>query len=87
MAGNYIAMEETGNSVDRPLDALNAAREKKVVVEIKGGRTFTGVLKSFDIHINVVMDDASELVDGEIKRKLGRTLIRGDSIILVSPEV
>jgi len=80
-------MGDIENSVDRPLDALNAAREKKVVVELKGGRMFTGVLKSFDIHINVVIDDASEIVDGNITRKLGRTLIRGDSIILVSPEV
>lgn len=80
-----IDMAEIG-SVDRPLDALNVAREKNVVVELKSGRMFTGVLKTFDIHINLVLDDAAELVDGEIKRKLGRVLIRGDSIVIVSPE-
>lgn len=73
-------------ALERPLDALNEARDKKVVVELKGGRTFSGIMRTFDIHINVVLDDAAEIVDGEIKRKVGRVLLRGDSIVLVSPE-
>lgn len=73
-------------SVDRPLDALNEARGKKVVVELKGGKMFVGILRAFDIHINTVLDEADELVDGAVKRKLGRVLLRGDSIVIISPE-
>ena len=35
----------------RPLDALNKSRNKKVLVELKNGKSFTGKLHSFDIHI------------------------------------
>ena len=69
----------------RPLDALNKARDKKVIVELKNGKQFTGILKAFDIHINVVLEEAEERVDGELKRKLGVIFIRGDTIILISP--
>ena len=69
----------------RPLDALNRARDKKVIVELKNGKQFVGTLKAFDIHINVVMDDTEEKVEGEIKRKLGTVFLRGDTIILISP--
>ena len=69
----------------RPLDALNNARGKKVVVELKNGKQYVGNLKAFDIHINVVLEQAEERVDGELKRKVGVTFIRGDTIILISP--
>lgn len=69
----------------RPLDALNQARNKRVIVELKNGKQFTGTLKAFDIHINAVLEEAEERVDGEVKRKLGVVFLRGDTIILISP--
>ena len=69
----------------RPLDALNKARDKRVIVELKNGRQYLGKLKAFDIHINVVLEEAEERVDGEVKRKLGVVFIRGDTITIISP--
>ncbi len=70
----------------RPLDALNATRNKRVLVELKNGKQYVGVLKAFDIHVNVVLEDAEEREDNETKRKLGVVFIRGDTIIIISPE-
>jgi small nuclear ribonucleoprotein len=69
----------------RPLDALNKSRNKRVIVELKNGKQYVGNLHAFDIHINVVLEEAEERVDGEIKRKIGVVFIRGDTIILISP--
>ena len=69
----------------RPLDALNKARKKKVIVELKGGKQYVGLLNAFDIHINVVLDNAEEHENGTVKRKLGTVFLRGDTIILISP--
>ncbi|HJO02290.1 MAG: small nuclear ribonucleoprotein [Candidatus Woesearchaeota archaeon] len=74
------------NEPSRPLDALNNARDKRVIVELKNNRQYTGKLKSFDIHINLVLEDAEEHIDGEVKRKLGVVFIRGDTITIISPE-
>ena len=70
----------------RPLDALNNARNKRVIVELKAGKQYIGVLKAFDIHINVVLDDAEEHANGELKRRLGVVFIRGDTITVISPQ-
>ncbi len=69
----------------RPLDALNTARGKNVLVELKNGRQFVGSLKAFDIHINVVLDNTEERENGQTKRKIGTVFLRGDTIILISP--
>ena len=69
----------------RPLDALNKARNKRVIVELKGGRQFIGKLNAFDIHINVVLDDAEEHQNGQLVKKLGTVFIRGDTITVISP--
>lgn len=70
----------------RPIDALNNARNKKVVVELKNGRQYIGILKAFDIHINCVLENAEERVDGEVKRKMGSIFIRGDTITILTAE-
>ena len=70
----------------RPLDALNNARNKRVIVELKNNKQFTGKLKAFDIHVNVVLEDAEERQDGEVKRKLGVVFLRGDTIVMISAE-
>lgn len=74
-------MEQT-----RPLDALNKSRNKRVIVDLKNGRQYVGNLNAFDIHINVVLEEAEEIVDGEVKRKLGVVFIRGDTITIISPQ-
>jgi len=69
---------------ERPLDALNAARGKRVILELKNHKQLIGTLRAFDIHINTVLEDAEEHVEGELKRKLGKVFVRGDTIILIS---
>lgn len=70
----------------RPLDALNDARNKRVIVELKNGKQIIGNLKAFDIHINVVLQDGEERsTTGEITRKLGTVFIRGDTITIIAP--
>ncbi len=68
----------------RPFDALNAARNKRVIVELKSNVQLVGVLKTFDSHINISLEEAEERIDGEVKRKLGTTFVRGDTIVLIT---
>tara|TARA_Y100000310_G_C20292153_1_gene627698 strand:- start:39 stop:272 length:234 start_codon:yes stop_codon:yes gene_type:complete len=74
-----------GNGIERPLDLLNESKGKEVIVQLKNDKQFSGILKAFDIHINVVLDAAKEMYDGEVKKSLGSTFLRGDTIIFISP--
>lgn len=70
----------------RPLDALNKSRDKRILVELKNNKQYIGKLKSFDIHINVVLEDVEERFNGEVTRKLGNIFIRGDTITVISAD-
>ena len=69
--------------MQRPLDVLGSSVDKTVFVKIKNGESVTGVLKAFDSHINIWLDDAN--IQGEKELKLGKVLLRGDSIVYISP--
>lgn len=74
-------------AVERPLDGLNEAKGKRVLVELKNKRQIIGTLVAFDVHPNLVVDDAEERgEDGKLARKLGRVFIRGDMITIVVPQ-
>ncbi len=73
------------NGIERPLDLLNASRGKEVIVRLKGDREYVGTLLAFDIHINIVLDNAKEMKNGEVEKNIGLTFLRGDTIILISP--
>jgi len=73
------------NGIERPLDVLNNAKGKDVLVQLKNNRQMVGTLLAFDIHINVVLDNAKEIVDNEQKRSMGLTFFKGDTIVFISP--
>ena len=73
------------NGIERPLDLLNVSKGKEVIIHLKNDKQFVGTLKAFDIHINVVLENTKEMHDGEVKRSLGLTFLRGDTIIYISP--
>ncbi|MGD0172647.1 MAG: LSm family protein [Halobacteriota archaeon] len=69
----------------RPLDILNESLEMPVIVRLKGGRDFRGELQGYDVHLNLVLDKAEELKDGEAIKKFGTIVVRGDNVVYISP--
>ncbi len=69
----------------RPFDFLNSSVTKNVIVGLKEGHIVRGLMLSYDVHMNIVLEKAEMLSEtGEVKRGLGKVLLRGDSIIYVS---
>ena len=69
----------------RPFDLLNDSIGKEVLVQLKGGIQIRGVLRAFDQHMNISMDAAEELENNAVKRKFGKVVLRGDTVIFISP--
>jgi small nuclear ribonucleoprotein len=69
----------------RPLDILNESLETPVIVRLKGGRDFRGELQGYDVHLNLVLEKAEELREGETVRKFGTIVVRGDNVVYISP--
>ena len=71
--------------MSRPLDVLDRSKGKRVLVRLKNGAEITGTLQAFDLHLNLWLEDAEETKE-EKKIKLGSVLVRGDTVLIVSPE-
>jgi small nuclear ribonucleoprotein len=72
-------MSETATS-----EVLAKSLGGMVYVKLKGEKVIRGLLRSFDQHLNLVLENAEE-VEGNNTKTLGTLIIRGDNIILISP--
>ena len=73
------------NGIERPLDLLNNSKGKEILLQLKNDKQIVGTLLAFDIHINLVLDNVKELENNELKKSVGLTFVRGDTIIYISP--
>ena len=75
-----------GISMDKPLKILHASLNNRVMVELRSGRSYQGVLDGYDVpHMNIVLKNADEMVNGESQGKHNTIILRGDNIIYVLP--
>lgn len=72
-------------NLERPIDVLNGAKGKRVLIKIKNGSEISGLLQAMDLHLNMWLNEAEER-NKEGVTKLGTVLVRGDNILYVSPE-
>ena len=70
---------------NRPFDLLNDSLGKNVLVELKENVSVRGILRAFDVHMNLVLEDAEKLENGDPRSKYGKLLLRGDNVLLISP--
>src|SRR6266487_1669195 len=69
----------------KPLSLLNQRISSNVMVELKGGRGYRGILDGFDPHMNLVLRNAEEMQDNQAQRKMDLAIVRGDNVIYISP--
>jgi len=72
---------------------LNKFLEQRILVKLSGGREVSGILKGYDPLVNLVLDDTSEIMrdpndpyrSSELSRRLGLTVCRGTSVMVILP--
>lgn len=69
----------------KPLNVLNQAVGSNVMVVLNGGREYRGILDGYDPHMNLVLRNAEERLDGQPTRSLSVVIVRGDNVIYISP--
>ena len=62
---------------------MNNNKDKIVTIRLRNTKTIQGIIKEFDINMNMTLKDAEDVSD-EKPEKLGTILIRGDNILTIS---
>ena len=72
--------------MEKPLKILHGSLNNRVMVELRAGRGYHGQLDGYDVpHMNLVLKNAEEILNGESVKKYNTIIVRGDNIIYVSP--
>ena len=56
-----------------------------VLLRLRGNRSLRGKLQGFDMHMNLVLEEADDISDPENTQSLGTIIVRGDNVVIVSP--
>ena len=79
----HMQPNSTPNS--RPFDLLSESVNKTVLVELKDKIQMRGTLKAFDVHMNIVLENAESMENGEPNTNYVKVILSGDNILLISP--
>ena len=66
-----------------PIPFLYELIGKSVLVRLKWGIEYKGVLVSFDKYMNLQLRETEEIINNEIKGSLGEIIIRCNNVLFV----
>ena len=74
---------------NRPIDYLKGSMNKVILIKVKRNRLFRGILRGFDEHLNLYLEETSQIFEfqddeGNIREEhenLGSIVVRGDNVI------
>lgn len=74
-------------SSDVSIKILSKSLGKTVLVKLRNGKLIRGLLQGYDQHLNLVLENAEEIIDQNNSNQMGAIVVRGDNIIMISPSV
>ena len=67
----------------KPLNSLQKAINKEVLVRLKMDLEYKGKMASVDPYMNVILVDATEYSDGSPSATYGKVVIRGNNVLFI----
>uniref|UniRef100_A0A6B2LVU3 Small nuclear ribonucleoprotein G n=1 Tax=Arcella intermedia TaxID=1963864 RepID=A0A6B2LVU3_9EUKA len=64
---------------------LKKFMDKKLSLKLNGNRKVVGILRGYDLYMNLVLDEAVEEVSATERNEIGVVVIRGNSVVLMEP--
>ena len=64
---------------------LDESINKIVLIKLKGNKPIRGNLLGFDQHMNLLLDQAEEILSDGDSNSLGSLVVRGDNVVMISP--
>ncbi|KAK9446974.1 uncharacterized protein V1518DRAFT_422606 [Limtongia smithiae] len=62
---------------------LKKYMDKRLFVQLNGSRKVIGILRGYDVFLNLVLDDAVEEKAAGERVRIGTIVIRGNSVVMM----
>lgn len=69
-----------------PLHILQNAQNSQILLRLKDGTEYKGFLKEIDAYMNMILEDATEIMDGSPVAKYNEIFIRGNNLLFIKPD-
>ncbi len=69
-----------------PLNILQNAMGSEIILRLKDGTEYRGLLKEIDAYMNMILENATELMDGSPVAKYSEIFIRGNNLLFIKPD-
>ena len=79
-------MSSQNNRNKSPLHILQAAQNSQILLRLKDGTEYKGLLKEIDAYMNMILESATEIMDGSPVAKYNEIFIRGNNLLFIKPD-
>jgi small nuclear ribonucleoprotein (snRNP)-like protein len=82
-------MSSKNNNVPKsknPLHILQNAQNSIIILRLKDGTEYKGLLKEIDAYMNMIIEDCIEIMDGSPVAKYNEIFIRGNNLLFIKPD-
>jgi len=69
-----------------PLHILQNAMGSIIILRLKDGTEYKGLLKEIDAYMNMILEDATEIMEGSPVAKYNEIFIRGNNLLFIKPD-
>ena len=69
-----------------PLYILQQSQGSTILLRLKDGTEYKGLLKEIDAYMNMILEDATEILDGSPVAKYNEIFIRGNNLLFIKPD-
>jgi small nuclear ribonucleoprotein len=74
------------SSSNNQSNILQGSVNKDILLKLKGKRTIKGKLKSFDQYMNLTLENATEVLEGDRVQQMGEIFIKGENIVIIATD-
>jgi len=69
-----------------PLQILQNSQGSIILLRLKDGTEYKGLLKEIDAYMNMILEDATEMTEGTPIAKYNEIFIRGNNLLFIKPD-
>ncbi|MHA2390776.1 MAG: LSM domain-containing protein [Promethearchaeota archaeon] len=69
-----------------PLAILQNAQGSIILLRLKDGTEYRGLLKEIDAYMNMILEDATEMIENSPVAKYNEIFIRGNNLLFIKPD-